>query len=375
MPAVTQTQTEPFKVTPEILADVRDNPNHMSNYSKTQRADILKSAMDEGDAPETTPETTPETPETQPETPAEPEVPEPTDKKDGFYQEKKRDAKYWEDRQKKAKEAALAEEGRLTTLRSKLKDAKEGKVETTSDPLDPKHQETIYEQLQRANRRLEVLESHIEQGTEKTVSTAKEEALTSEERATFQTLESLQDEYPSLKTKEPIPVLNRKYAEFLQEIISSSGIKEGTADEIRRNAYERYQSDPEFKKQITRQLPDEMDKLNTLLLAQNRAAQQGGDVEAHLLLIMKKSGALTNVMQRTAQTATQEGASKTLKAMSTSGELKTIGPGDGARSRQKGTPEDQARETLQTLMKKRENHIPWTQEDREVNRRALQVLS
>jgi hypothetical protein len=375
---ISMTQIEPFKVTPEILADVRENPQHISNYQKAQRTEILKIAMADGEpetpieSPQTPTETTPEIP---PETPPDLQVPEPTNKKEGFFKEQKRDAKYWEKRRETAKTEALEEETRLTGLRNKLKDAKELKVETTNDPLDPKHQETIFEQLQRANRRLEVLESYAEQGAEKTANMAKEEAVDSEERATFDALEALQEEYPSLKTKAPVAELNREYAEFLQEIVSTSGIKDGKLDEIRRKAFDRYQSDPEFKKQITRQLPDEMDKLNTLLLAQNRAAAQGGDVEAHLLLIMKKSGALNNVMIRTAQNATQDGASKTLKAMSTAGEIKTIGPGDGARNRQKGTPEENAKETIQALLKKRENRIPWTPEDRAANLRALSILS
>jgi len=368
-------RTEPFKVTPELLTEVRSDPKKIHQYKGKEREAILKAAV-EGDAGQAEPEQVKE-PEKEAKAPEAEKQPEgEADDEAQARRKAKRDTKYWEDRQNKVKQQIDADEKRLKDLRDKLEAAKTVSVEKPEDPLSDEYQTGLAKQLAEAMKRLETLETRYQDDVESQVKSGKEELQTTTEKAVFKSLEDLQDRFPSLKTKDSIVTLNKKYANFLNDVVSASGLQKEGADvnEVRAAAMERYNSDPEFQKLVKSKPPEEMDKLSLLLKAQNRAQAMGGSVKSHLLDIMDETGILAAQFERGTRSAAEDAATRTLRAMDSANEIKTIGPGDGA-ARSGTTALDDARETLRRLNKKSADRQPWTQDEKIAHRQSLQLLA
>ena len=378
--AETENRTD-FKVTPELLTELRESPKKIHEYPGDQRKQIMAAQMKEMagqvDPPAEKPITPEPPPEPKPEAPAQPpETPEEKPQEEGYFRKTKRTAKEWEDRANAAKQKTEAAERQYQELQEKIRKAKEEKIEAPPDLYSEENQNKSYEELQKLRREVEVLTSHVLETGKGAVETAKTDVLTASERATYQQMEELQDRF-GLKTKKPIQLMDKEYGEFIDEIVNKSGlIQEGQKQDlgvVRKQAWDMWTADAEFQKKVTRKPPEEMDKLRVLLLAQNRKETLGGTLKSNLLDILDEEGVLPKMFTRAEGKAAQDAAARTLEAMGKGNEIKTLGPNDGRGGGSGFTPEDARRMVSELLQKKRDN-VPWTPQERELFQRSHRLL-
>ena len=371
-----EVRIEPVKVTKELIAELSKDPQKLREYKPADRDRIARVASGnrEADPSEVVPDAG-----LAKETVQKP-APEPGTQEDGFYRKNKRDAKYWTDRVNTLQQTASAEEKRIAALAAKRKEIEEAKIETPADFIaDDK---SVYETNQKLARRLEVLETYIKENGTSRVKELTEDLTSATEKATFKSFEEMQEKFPSLKTSKPVHVLNREWGSFLDFVVDASGLKEKKKDapleELRQEAYTRWVEDEDFQKQVKQKPPEEIEKLQVLLRANARVQSNGGTLKGNLLDLMDDEEVLPKIFQRGQADAAKEATAKTLAAVSTTKELKTISPSDGAAKPAANggvLTREEAVATLQNLIQKRKSGLPFTAEDRELNLRCQRILT
>lgn len=366
-----------LKVTKELIADLAKYPKKLSLYPAADRLRIQEIASGVKDFDTEIVAADPGPGEVKEEKPVEtPEEPQ----EDGHFRKVKRSAKWWNDEINRLKQTAASEKEVLEALVAKRKEIEDAKIEAPADFIaDDK---TVYAEIEKLKRGQAALAEHIRERGTAQIKELDEDLTSATEKATFKSFEEMQVKFPSLKTSKPVHVLNREWGGFLDSLVTASGLKEKKKDapleELRQEAYTLWVENEDFQKQVKQKPPEEIDKLQVLLRANARVHSHGGTLKGNLLDIMDDDEVLPQIFQRGQAKAAQEATEKTLAAVSTTKELKTIGPSDGAAKPAAGSgvlTREEAMTTLQNLILKRKQGQPFTAEDRELNLRCQRILT
>ena len=343
-PKVQTTSAEPVVLTDELLRDLDEHPEKIHDLDrKTRNAvlDRMKSQADEGaDGTDTGAKTDTEKKAIPAETDkATTEEPKKTETEDVTELQKQREAKK-EEAQRLAEEInryeqrIKARKEREERLKKEWEEFEKAGVKKPADVFDETHQNTVAHELALTKKKLELMESRYQARENEEILEAETHKKKLEEDRVFGEFENLQGQYEELRTKEPLRVLNQKYANWLDSLVAESGVKTSNPDAdpatLRQKAVERYNTDSEFQKKVSAKPPEEMDKLALLLQLNERKAKVGGTVRGHWLEMLDEQGIIADVVQKGKKAAATEATNKTISALKKGAdEISTISPSDG----------------------------------------------
>lgn len=344
--ATVQTDSAAPVITDELLRELDQNPEKVHSLDKKTRRAFLErmksqaddSAEGEGQGAEAEPKK-----EAEGDKSAEKEADAKAKESEAARQptelEKKREAAKEEaqrlaDEINRYEQRIKARKEREEKLKKEWEEFEKAGVKKPADVFDEKHQDHVAQELALTKKKLELMEKRYEERENEEIQEAETTKRKLEEDRVFGEFETLQLQYDELHTKQPLRVLNQKYAGWLDALVLESGVKEQnpTADPalLRQKAVERYNTDSEFQKTVKAKPPEEMDKLALLLQLNERKQKHGGTVRGHWLEMLDEQGIIADVVQRGRKEAATEAAHKTVAAMKRgSDEITTISPSDG----------------------------------------------
>lgn len=315
----------------EWVRDLKSGSKKMDQLPRELLPKVMEKLAAEEDSADPTPELEekPKEQEVKPETPIEPSVEELKARTERAKAEQKQLA----DEANQAEQKVEAARKRRDKAKADLEAATKVEVKLPEEMLSEESQSSQIRKTTQLESQVATLTKMLLDRHEDEVKTSEDSHRTISEKSRFLEIEEVQAEFPTLRMTESFEVANNKYANWLTEIQSASGLKELDPNidpaVLRTRAVEKWNSDPEFQKKIANQPPKENDKLMVLLNAYNTKQAKGGDVMGHLLADLKRRGVLNDMLQRPVQAAATDAANRTAKAL-TKDSITPVGPGDGS---------------------------------------------
>lgn len=333
-----QTPSAAPVVSESLLQDLDKNPGKLKDLDPALRGAVMdhvkKGLSSEAEIPAAAPDPVEvkETPKEEPKETPKPEESKAFDRREARrkHQELADEANRWEQKQK-----ALQE--RAERAKKAVEEAQKAEVKAPEDPWDKDHQNKLYQEFTQLKSKYENLEKWVQEREQKefdeTASTAKEKR----EQALYGSIHSLQDEYTQLKTSKPFRDLDAENVAWLNALVEKSGVKEAlpnaTPDQLWQAANKRYETDPEFAKTVPAHPFSKEDAEKYALISElnARVSRHGGSIRGHWLEKLDDEGILEQVMQKGRQSAAEDAASRTVKAIQkATTDVQPIAPSDGS---------------------------------------------
>lgn len=378
-PVQTEIKAPATEVTDELLKSLQEGKTAIGDLPRELRLKAMEKLQEDG--AEETPAAEPKIEETPVEKPKAKDKPKEEEDYETRISKAKADQKRLADEANTAEQKAKAAKERRDKALKDLEEAKKMEVKLPEELLSEESQVTNLKNYTRLNSEFEALKKIVLDRDNAEVETHETNHRKVTEAMQFQELDQAQAKFPALKLEESFETANAKYGAWLTELETASGIKEKTPNitpvELRNEAVKMWNADPEFQKKIRNQPPKDMDKVMILLTAWNKKQAAGGSVIGNLLEDFEGRGVLDDMLQKVAQKAAADAATRTAKALA-SDEVNPIGPGDGASkgyNEKAGWTNAKAKQTIEQINNKQKTGGSTTREERAMLSEAMSFLA
>lgn len=311
----------------------------MDSATRSAYMERIKGAITEAENPSAAPAETEKPIQEPKETPkeeaakAEPkEAPKAFDRREArrSHQMAADEANQWEQKAKTLRE-------RAERAKKEYEELAKTEVKAPDDPWDKDHQTNLHKTVEDLKRENAEMKAWYQETRQKEIDEVTATAKEKRESALFGSIHSLQDEYTQLKTSKPFKELEAENVAWLTNLVERSGVKEAlpgaTPDKLWEAANKRYESDPEFAKSIPAHpfSKEDTEKYRVISELNAKARAEGGSIRGHWLEKLDDEGILEEVMQKGRQSAAEDAASRTVKAIQkASTDVQPIAPSDGS---------------------------------------------
>ena len=353
------------KATDDLIRELHDGTKTMDGISP----DLRKNVMDKLSAEDSAPAADVAPAKVEDASPAKPagEAVKPTepsaDEVKAKVEKAKAEQKLLADEANTYEQKVVAAKARRDKAKADLEAVSKEEIKAPDELFNEDSLANVYKENASNKRELAALKKMLMDRDDAEVTALETSHRTASEKLRFVEIDEVQAEFPALQLDESFEVANDKYARWIGEVQTASGLKEKEPNidpaVLRTRAVEMWNSDPLFQAKIANKPPKDTEKLMVLLNAFNTKAAQGGTVMGHLLHDLKRRGVLNDMLQRTVQTAVTDAASRTVNALRKDA-ITPLGPGEGSTKgylEASGITRDKAASTIKRINEKqRQGH-------------------
>lgn len=323
-----------LQITDEFLKDLEENPDKLEGMS-LQDINAIQAELEKRDE-----EGAPAGDEPKPD--------EGGEKKESKGEEKKEEpsvdlaaikteVKKWSDEENKWKQKANSKRKSAEKAKEDFEKLSKEDIDVSKIDVDPIDEASFKEFVkevkvdrERNRREIEFLRGKLNERDHDDASYYEQQASDAGSKRVFNEINSLQSDYPVLKTKEDFEKLNTQYAEYLDGLVSVAGLKEKEEmkdkdkSELRDIALKMHNTDAVFRDKVKGlgvaapeglQDKEEMEKYEIITSLYEKTQEHGGTLRGAWLERLDATGQLEKIFNKGKRDAAVEASRRTADAI------------------------------------------------------------